>query len=114
MAPSEIAFLTESPVFAFCEHRTVNGISKPHLVKLITRHPQAEDELLAWHKVARAANWNNLADVRLNFPSADRIGMVLVFDILHNRLRLITVASWHSKRIYLKARLMQTRPDLVW
>ena len=31
--------------------------------------------------------------------------MVLVFDILHNQLRLITVASWRSKRIYVKALL---------
>lgn len=31
--------------------------------------------------------------------------MVLIFDVLGNRLRLITVASWRSQRIYVKALL---------
>ena len=86
-------------------------ISKPHLIKLVGRHPQAGEELLAWHKVARAADWNSLADVRLNFPTADRVGMVLVFDILRNQLRLITVAAWRSKRIYIKALLTHNQYD---
>jgi mRNA interferase HigB len=89
----------------------VNVISKSHLRKLIARHPQAEEELLAWHKVARAADWSSLADVRINFPSADRIGMVVVFDILHNQLRLITIAAWRSRRIYIKALLTHNQYD---
>jgi len=89
----------------------VNVISKAHLRKLITRHPQAEIELLAWHRVARGSDWNNLADAWLNFPSADRIGMVVVFDILRNQLRLITVVSWRSKRIYIKALLTHKQYD---
>jgi mRNA interferase HigB len=89
----------------------VNVISKVHLKELITRHPQAEEELLVWHKIARAADWRSLADVRLQFPSADRIGMVVVFDILHNQLRLITVASWRSQRIYIKALLTHKQYD---
>jgi mRNA interferase HigB len=92
------------------------AISKAHLKKLIARHPQAEVELLAWHRIARGADWSNLADVRLNFPSADRIGMVVVFDILrnqlrHNQLRLITVATWRAKRIYIKALLTHNQYD---
>ena len=86
-------------------------ISKAHLKKLIARHPQAEDELPAWHKVARAADWSSLAEVRLNFPSADRIGAILVFDILHNQLRLITVSAWRSRRIYIKELLTHKQYD---
>jgi mRNA interferase HigB len=89
----------------------VNVISKAHLKKLIARHPQANDELLAWHKIARAADWGSLADVRLNFPTADRVGMIVIFDILHNQLRLITVATWRSKRIYIKALLTHGEYD---
>jgi len=89
----------------------LNVISKSHPIKLIARHPQAEDDLLLWHKIARGADWRSLADVRLNFPSADRIGMVAVFDILHNELRLVTVAAWRSKRIYIKALLTRRQYD---
>jgi mRNA interferase HigB len=89
----------------------VNVIAKLHLKKLIAKHPQVEDELLAWHKIARAADWASLPDVRRNFPSADLVGMVLIFDISGNRLRLITVASWRSKRIYVKALLTHKEYD---
>jgi mRNA interferase HigB len=89
----------------------VNVISKAHLRELIEKHPQAEGALLAWHKITRAANWTRLSDVRQQFPSADMIGMVIVFNILHNDLRLITVASWRSKRIYVKALLTHKQYD---
>lgn len=80
----------------------MNVISKPGLLKLLKKHPQAEAQLIDWFKVARAADWKNLADVRRNYPSADQIGSALVFNVLRNDLRLITVASWRSKRIYIK------------
>jgi hypothetical protein len=39
------------------------------------------------------------------------VGMVLIFDILHNDFRLITVASWRSKRVYVKALLTHAEYD---
>lgn len=90
---------------------SVNVISKPQLKKLIAKHPQAEEELLAWYRVARSADWRSLADVRGHFPSADLVGMVLIFDILRNELRLITVSSWRSKRIYIKTLLTHKQYD---
>ncbi len=81
----------------------MNVISKPGLMKLLKQHPQDDAQLIDWFKVARAADWKSLADVRRNYPSADPIGAALVFDVLHNNLRLITVVSWRSKRIYIKS-----------
>lgn len=89
----------------------MNVISKPRLLKLITTHPQAASVLLAWHKIARAADWSSLMQVRRNFPSADLVGMVLIFDILNNDLRLLTVVFWRSKRIYVKALLTHKQYD---
>ena len=85
---------------------------KVRLKKFIAKHPQSEAELLAWHKVTRAADWSSLSDVRRQFPSADLVGMILIFNILHNRFRLITVASWRSKRIYIKALMAHKQYDL--
>ena len=98
-------------MFVFCEHIIVNVISKPELNGFVAKHPQAERELLAWHKIARASEWGSLSDVRQNFPSADLVGMVLIFNVLHNQLRLITVVSWRSKRVYLKALLTHKQYD---
>ena len=89
----------------------MNVVGKRGLQKLIAKHPRAEEQLLAWYKVAKSAHWSSLNDVRHQFPSADMVGMVLIFDILHNDFRLITVASWRSKRVYVKALLTHAEYD---
>ena len=42
-----------------------------------------------WYRTARKASWKSLVDVRTAFPSADKLGDLLVFNIGHNRYRLI-------------------------
>jgi mRNA interferase HigB len=83
----------------------VNVVSKSGLKRMIRQHPQAESELLAWYKAARNATWNSLAGVRSVFPTADLVGRVLIFNILRNDLRLITVAALKYQRLYVKALL---------
>jgi mRNA interferase HigB len=89
----------------------VNVISRSGLKKLIGKHPEAETELLAWYKIARGAEWNSLSGVRVNFPTADLVGAVLIFNIRHNALRLITVQAWEYGRIYVKALLTHDQYD---
>ena len=89
----------------------MNVISKPGLKRLIRKHPQSEAELLAWYKAARHASWNNLADVRTMFPAADLVGRVLIFNVLHNELRLIVVAVFQHQRLYVKALLTHKQYD---
>jgi mRNA interferase HigB len=68
-------------------------------------------ETLAWYKTARAANWQKLDDVRKNYPSADQAGNVLIFDIRHNRYRLITRVSFPKQRLYVKTLLTHKEYD---
>jgi len=63
------------------------------------------DELSAWYRVARAAAWRGLADVWADFPGADQVGSVLIFDIRHNRYRLITFVVYRKQKLYVKALL---------
>lgn len=86
-------------------------MSKSGLKRMIRQHRQAESELLAWYKAARNAVWNSLADVRSVFPTADLVGRVLIFNILHNELRLIAVAAFGYQRLYLKAWLTHKQYD---
>jgi mRNA interferase HigB len=89
----------------------VNVVSKPGLMKLIKKHPQAKAALLAWHKQTRSGKWNSLVDVRSNFPSADLVGHVLIFNVLHNELRLITTVYFRHRRIYVKALMTHKEYD---
>jgi HTH-type transcriptional regulator/antitoxin HigA len=46
--------------------------------------------LTLWYKVATKAEWHGLHSVRRDYPSADQVGTVLIFDILGGNFRLIT------------------------
>jgi mRNA interferase HigB len=65
----------------------------------------------SWYRVARGSQWRSLLDVRVNFPSADLVGAVLIFNIAHNRLRLIAVVAWRSQRVYVKELLTHREYD---
>ena len=60
-------------------------------------------ELNFWYHTARKAEWKQLADVRSDFPFADQIGHILVFNIRHNRYRLIVRSSFPKQKLYVKA-----------
>ena len=63
------------------------------------------DELNAWCRTARHATWFTLIDVRRDFPGADQVGAVLIFNIRHNRYRLITRVEFTKKLLFVKALL---------
>jgi mRNA interferase HigB len=61
--------------------------------------------------MARASRWESLADVRAHFPSADRVGSVLVFNIAHNKHRLIVRHAFPEQRLFIKALLNHKQYD---
>ena len=79
----------------------MNVISKRGLTQLIESAKLDKDtrkELDAWYRVARAASWRHLADVQGEFPATDQVGRVLVFDIRHNRYRLVTIIHYAREK----------------
>lgn len=89
----------------------MNVISKRGLLTLAKKHPAAIEELTAWYKLARKAEWTRLQDVRKEFRSADQVGKVLVFDVAWNDFRLITTVDYPTKRIFVKALLTHKQYD---
>jgi len=89
----------------------VNVISRHGLQKLTAKHPGAESDARNWFRIAAAADWSCLADVRGKFPSADLIGEALVFNLGHNRYRLITTVFFAGREIYVKALLTHQEYD---
>jgi mRNA interferase HigB len=58
-------------------------------------YPDARYALEAWLRVTAAAHWRNLMEVRRDFRTADGVttengNVVIVFNIRHNRYRLLT------------------------
>ena len=68
-------------------------------------HREAESSLRTWVQQTKAAEWRNFADVRKTFPSADLVTVssgrsVVVFNIAHNRYRLIAAVHYNKRIVY--------------
>jgi mRNA interferase HigB len=61
-------------------------------------HRDAAQEIGSWMRIVKMARWRNLQELRANFPDADDVDGYVVFNIRHNRYRLI-VAIHYAKVI---------------
>jgi mRNA interferase HigB len=68
-------------------------------------HRQAEASLRNWMQLTQAAEWPDFAHVRKTIPGADMVKVasgrsVVVFNIAHNRYRLIAVVHYNTRIVY--------------
>ena len=57
-------------------------------------------ELEIWHTIAKQAKW-----------SADLVGRLLIFNLLHNRYRLIVRENFRGQALFVKAVLTHAEYD---
>jgi mRNA interferase HigB len=74
--------------------RSVHIVTIGRLQQAAEAHPMAAKDLAAWIKVVRTARWQNFAEVRACFPDADNVDGFVIFNIRHNRYRLIVVVHY--------------------
>jgi mRNA interferase HigB len=65
-------------------------------------HPDAEESLRSWHRIAEQAEWTKFADVRAVYASADQVGKFTVFNIGGNKYRLVAAIHFNRGKIYLR------------
>ena len=67
------------------------------------KHPDADIALRNWYKITEESEWNNFADIKNTFNSADSIGNNrFVFNIKGNTYRLIAIVIFASKKVYVR------------
>jgi len=57
-------------------------------------YPDAANEIKAWTAIVEAVRWHNFDDVRGMFKDADSVDGYVIFNIRHNRYRLIAVIHY--------------------
>lgn len=77
-------------------------ISFSRLREFYEVHSTAKTGLLAWHKITKAANWQNFDQLRQTFPAADQVSNFTVFNIGGNNFRLITLIDYSAKKIFIR------------
>ncbi|MCP4357597.1 MAG: type II toxin-antitoxin system HigB family toxin [Chloroflexi bacterium] len=89
-------------------------ISKKVLREFWEVHPNAERPLRSWFTQVKKAQWHNFAELRQDFPSADLVGRLTVFNIGGNNYRLITRVEYRQKRVYVRSLLTHAEYDRGW
>jgi mRNA interferase HigB len=81
-------------------------ISLKRLRAFWQKHADAQVSLRRWHKIALAADWQSLRDVRHDFPHADGALVasgrtVTIFNVCGNKYRLIADILYKVQVIYI-------------
>ena len=86
-------------------------VSRKALRDAIARHSEWAASLNAWYKIAKDADWSNFAEVRATWRNSDVVGLFVVFDISHNRCRLIATIKYKWRMIYIRRILSHADHD---
>jgi mRNA interferase HigB len=76
----------------------VHIVTIKRLQQACERYREAARAVGAWIKIVKAARWRDFVELRSYFPDADDVDGFVVFNIRHNRYRLI-VAVHYAKMI---------------
>lgn len=56
-----------------------------------------------WYDIAEQADWKNLSDIKVDFPSTDYVGnQHYVFNIRGNKYRLVVVVKFTIGHIFIR------------
>ena len=78
-------------------------ISKKKIVEYYAIHADAQTALEDWYHKVKDAEWDNFAQVRETFNSADYVGNKrIVFNIRGNDYRLVALVLFTIKRLYIR------------
>ena len=86
-------------------------VSRKAIREATAGHAEWSASLNAWYKIAKNADWRNFADVRNSWKNSDVVGRFVVFDISHNKCRLIATIQYKWRMVYIREILSHAEYD---
>lgn len=78
-------------------------VAKKTIVAFYTWHADAKVALEDWYEKVESAEWENFAQLRMSFASADHVGNKrIVFNIRGNEYRLVSIVLFKVKMVYVR------------
>ena len=77
-------------------------ITKKALKEFWAKHPDSERPLEAWFRTIRYSDFKTWNQLRGTFPTADKVGDKIVFNIGGNKYRLITVIHFNRGKVFVR------------
>lgn len=84
-------------------------ISRKALWQFWERYPDSKNPLARWFRIMQKNDFANFSELRQTFPSADRVGGLIVFNIGGKKYRLIASIHFNRNKVYVRHVL--TRPE---
>lgn len=86
-------------------------ISMRRLREFWEQHAGAESTLRAWYSHVEQTKWQNFAQVRQDFPTADLVHRLTVFNIGGNHYRLVARIEYQQQKVYIRAVMTHAEYD---
>jgi len=99
------SFYFEFQNFDVSLHPNMRIVSHRKLKEFFTSHGRedSKDAIERWYAIAESALWQNLSDVKRDFPSVDFVGnQHYVFNIKGNKYRLVVVIKFTIGYIFVR------------
>ncbi len=77
-------------------------ISRKALRVFWEKHPDSQAPLIRWFRVVRNTQFGSFAEIRAVFPSADKVGEWVVFNVGGNKYRLIASVHYNRGKLYVR------------
>jgi mRNA interferase HigB len=77
-------------------------ISRKALLAFAEKHPDSRPPLLRWYKIIENSDFTSFEDLRTTFPSADKVGDLIVFNVGGNKYRLIASIHFNRGKVYIR------------
>ena len=66
-------------------------------------HAEAKTALERWYEITEQAEWKNLSDIKVDFPSTDYVGnQRYVFNIRGNKYCLVVVVKFTIGHVFIR------------
>jgi len=86
-------------------------ISRKALRHFWERYPDSRNALSRWFKIMQQSNFTSFDELRSTFPSADKVGELIVFNIAGNKYRLIASIHFNRGKVYIRHVLTHAEYD---
>ena len=78
-------------------------ITRKRLNEFVDKYSDAKVSLEHWYKLMKRGHFRSFVELRLDFPHADQVGKLTVFNIGGNKIRLIAAIHYNRQKIYIRA-----------
>jgi len=80
----------------------MHTISEKKLREFSTRHPEAEEPLRAWARVASKASWAKPSEITDTYPFVSQVGKFTVFNVGGNKYQIVCVVHFNRQKLFIR------------